>query len=126
MITGVSMGCRVDGSVCSICGNNAITEDDLCEHVINYKGMVIPVNGEMLPVMEYNVHPSFFEESLVTCPAENNARVLQKVASKSSISEIKEVTLKEKTNIIKQEKNQRFASGRIASMEDKLKDLPWS
>ena len=126
MITGVSMCCRVDGSVCSICGNNAVTEDDLCEHVINYKGMTIPVNGEMLPVMEYNIHPQFFEESLVTCPADSAAKIMQKVASKSSISEIKEVTLKEKTNIIKQEKNQRFASERIASMEDKLKDLPWS
>ena len=37
-MTGVSMGCQVEFSVCSICHNSASTVDDYCPHVKNLKG----------------------------------------------------------------------------------------
>ena len=37
-MTGVSMGCQVEYSVCSICHNSASTIDDYCPHVKNLKG----------------------------------------------------------------------------------------
>lgn len=36
-ITGTSMGCSVENSICSICHNNAHTSEDYCSHVANRK-----------------------------------------------------------------------------------------
>ena len=47
-ITDTSMGCRCGSSICSICGNKAVTEDDFCDHILYYKGSTY--NG--LPVFE--------------------------------------------------------------------------
>ena len=67
-----SMGCRCGSSICSICGNKAITEDDFCEHVKNYKGSTF--NG--LPVFEDNRDIEFFENSIVCEPADPEAKIL--------------------------------------------------
>jgi len=37
-VTGVSMGCSVEYSTCSICSNQAISQDDYCAHIRNLKG----------------------------------------------------------------------------------------
>ena len=75
-----SMGCRCGSSICSICGNKAITEDDFCEHVKNYKGSTF--NG--LPVFEDNRDIEFFENSIVCEPADPEAKILEKVASRNN------------------------------------------
>lgn len=36
-ITGTSMGCSVENSICSVCHNNAHTSEDYCSHVANRK-----------------------------------------------------------------------------------------
>ncbi len=36
-ISGTSMGCSVENSICSVCHNNANTSDDYCSHVANRK-----------------------------------------------------------------------------------------
>lgn len=64
-ISGVSMGCSVDYSKCSICGKKATTEKDYCEHVKNQKGK--SVSGKK--VYEDNYGVKFIELSFVTDPA---------------------------------------------------------
>lgn len=78
--TGVSMGCSVEYSVCSICGNRAEKTDDYCSHIKNRKGRTFTgkaknvVTGEMkefkgAPVFEYNHGIKFIELSAVVDPA---------------------------------------------------------
>lgn len=61
-ITDTSMGCRCGHSICSICGNKAVSEDDFCDHILYYKASTF--NG--LPVFEDNRDIEFFEDSFVT------------------------------------------------------------
>ena len=56
----------------------------------------------MLENMKFKIEQS---ARILDNDPDSSKKIMQKVASKSSISEIKEVTLKDKTNIIKQEKN---------------------
>jgi hypothetical protein len=37
-ITGVSMGCGVEYSICNICGNKAVSTEDYCWHIKEKKG----------------------------------------------------------------------------------------
>ena len=119
-----SMGCRCGCSICSICGNKAVTEDDFCDHILYYKGSTY--NG--LPVFEDNRDIEFFEDSLVVEGADPEAKILEKIASRSSStpivrkSEVKKVDM---SHVVK-EKNQRTSMGRIESFADKLKNIPWS
>ena len=104
-------------------GNEAHSDDDICEHVLNYKGLTY--NG--LPVFEDNRDVEFFEDSIVTQGADPDAKILERVASKQNRSGIfvpKYYT--DNKNVYANEKNQRTADGRMDSMVDKLKDLPWS
>ena len=122
-LTDTSMGCRCGYAICSICGNEAHSDDDICEHVLNYKGLTY--NG--LPVFEDNRDVEFFEDSIVTQGADPDAKILERVASKQNRSGIfvpKYYT--DNKNVYANEKNQRTADGRMDSMVDKLKDLPWS
>lgn len=119
------MGCRCGESICSICGNVATSEDDFCDHIINYKGSTF--NG--LPVWEDNRNIEFFEDSFVTTGADRDAKILEKVANRHS-NIITKVSQDKFTNsIIKNiynERNQRTQQGRINSMFNNLNDLPWS
>lgn len=118
-----SMGCRCGSSICSICGNIAKTEDDFCEHVLNYKGSTY--NG--LPVFEDNRDIEFFENSIVCEPADPEAKILEKVASRN-YSSIRTHSTKSKQDFssVINESNQRTFSGRVESFSDKLKNIPWS
>lgn len=60
-ITDTSMGCRCGYSICTVCGNKAVSEDDFCEHIVYYKGSTF----NSLPVWEDNRDIAFFEDSLV-------------------------------------------------------------
>jgi hypothetical protein len=64
-ILGVSMGCQVERSACSICDNEAIKEEDYCEHIRNHKTKTY--KGE--PVFERNSGIKFIELSFVVDPA---------------------------------------------------------
>jgi len=62
-----SMGINIDYSICSRCGNVAITEHDFCNHVRN-KG-----RGQYADVYEICKGGEFFEESYVWTPADETA-----------------------------------------------------
>lgn len=63
-ITDTSMGCYCQSAICSICGNEATTEREYCEHIA-YKGRKIAVAGEEKPVFEKNRGIVFFEDSII-------------------------------------------------------------
>lgn len=123
-ITDVSMGCRCGKSVCSYCGNEAITEDEFCDHIKYYKGG----NYNGIPIFEDNRDIEFFEISFVSEGADKQAKILEKVASKT----INKVNTQSKTAYkndvlvkVASEKNKRFELN-TKSLKDQLKDLPWS
>jgi len=64
-ISGVSMGCQVSYSRCSICDNKAIKEEDYCDHVREHKTREI--GGKK--VYEKNHGIKFIELSFVVDPA---------------------------------------------------------
>ena len=123
-ITDTSMGCRCGKSICSICGNVATTEDEFCDHIKNYKGSTY--NG--LPVFEDNRDVDFFEDSFVTIGADPEAKILEKVASRSQYWGVQRISKSETRDLsyIINEKNQRTFSGRVESFAEKLKNIPWS
>ena len=90
-ITDTSMGCRCGKSICSICGNVATTEDEFCDHIKNYKGSTY--NG--LPVFEDNRDVDFFEDSFVTIGADPEAKILEKVASRSQYCGVQRISKSE-------------------------------
>lgn len=64
-IAGVSMGCQVEYSECSICGNQAAKEEDYCVHIKEHKTR--KYNGK--DVYEKNYGLKFIELSFVVDPA---------------------------------------------------------
>jgi hypothetical protein len=64
-ILGVSMGCQVERSACSICDNEAIKEEDYCEHIRNHKTKTYKGKA----VFERNSGIKFIELSFVVDPA---------------------------------------------------------
>lgn len=75
----VSMGCNIEYSVCSICGNEARFASEYCTHV-QRKGVTFPVetpdgNTEMRLAFEYCCGVTFFEISWVFDPADTSATV---------------------------------------------------
>jgi hypothetical protein len=124
-ITDVSMGCRCGTSVCSICKNVAHTEDEFCEHVTGYKGG----NFKELPVFEDNQDIEFFEISFVSQGADKQAKILEKVASKTQpiVLPKTEISYTNDTMLrIASEKNKRFNVAQFKSLKEQLKDLPWT
>lgn len=72
--TDVSMGCRVDHTVCSICGNKAKTRAEFCSHV---KTMRNKVNPDGSKCFEYNHGPRFHDLSIVLNGADRTAKALE-------------------------------------------------
>ena len=71
-MTDVSMGCRVDHSVCSICGNVAKTPREYCDHVKYERGKIYDDGRK---VYEINIGPKFHDISAVLNGAEKTAKV---------------------------------------------------
>lgn len=71
-MTDVSMGCRVDHSVCSICGKKAKTQKDYCDHIRFFRGKIFD-DGKK--VYEINIGPKFHDISAVLNGAEKVAKV---------------------------------------------------
>lgn len=119
-----SMGCRCGYSICSICGNEAHSEEDFCQHILNYKGS--SYNG--LPVFEDNREVEFFEDSFVTVGADPQAKVLEKVASLHKVPTISRLSKNKETGLsgLRTETNQRSYNNQVSTLSDRLKNLPWS
>jgi hypothetical protein len=81
----VSMGSRVEYSVCSCCKNKAYKEEDYCECVKHYKGQNFCPDHkrkcEPNGIYESNFGVEFFEISFVTDGADREALVKEIVAS---------------------------------------------
>ena len=126
IITDVSMGCRCGYSICSACGNKAVTEDDFCTCVKRYKGASL--NG--IPVVEDNRDIEFFEISFVTTGADRQAKILERVASKSGFNSISRINPNIGTEAlvkIASETNKRsnVEQKALQTFKDMLRDLPW-
>lgn len=120
IITDVSMGCRCGSSICSVCENEAKTEDDFCDHVKYYKGS----NFQGLPVFEDNRDIEFFEISFVTTGADKTAKILERVASKKNKSGFNPIATQ---NTLSQEALTKVASEKKnSSFVDMLNNLPWT
>ncbi|MDF2534319.1 MAG: hypothetical protein K0R18_476 [Bacillales bacterium] len=124
-ITDVSMGCRCGKSICSVCKNEAITEEDFCDHIISAKGREI----DNKPVFEDNREIEFFEISFVSQGADKQAKILEKVASKGAPRVAKMTTSNPyEAALLKvaSEKNRRHEGVEFKSFKDQLNNLPWS
>lgn len=82
-MTDVSMGCRIDHSICSICGNKAKTRFDFCEHIKSMKGRVFD-DGKK--VYEINIGPKFHDISAVLNGAEKCAKMLNLYVHNSKVT----------------------------------------
>lgn len=82
-MTDVSMGCRIDHSICSICGNKAKTRYQFCEHIKSMKGKVFDDGRK---VYEINIAPKFHDISAVLNGAEKCAKVLNLYIHNSKIT----------------------------------------
>ncbi len=74
-----SMGCRVPYDVCSICGNQAKTKAQYCEHINNRRKDKDPRGDGQRPYM-INIRPKYFDNSFVFIGADKTARTLMKIA----------------------------------------------
>jgi hypothetical protein len=68
----VSMGTQVQFSLCSSCGNRAVTEADYCDHVKNGKGLQKAGQGK---IYEINSGLNFIEISVVSNGADPRAKI---------------------------------------------------
>ena len=84
-IDSVSMGCLCGHSICTVCGHKATNEYDYCDHLKYMKGQTISYNGELVKVAEDNRQVNFIELSWVTVPADQHAKLLEKVAKNWNI-----------------------------------------
>lgn len=81
----VSMGCRVDHDVCSICGNEAKTRREYCDHLRYNMKKILPDGKQVFAI---NPDPHFFDISIVLKPADPTAFTLDKRASLGHCLEI--------------------------------------
>lgn len=82
IIDSVSMGCSCQECECSICGCKAHNESEMCDHLKNFLGREINVNGKAEKVSSINRGITFNELSLVGDPADSNAHMYQIYANK--------------------------------------------
>ena len=81
----VSMGCSVPYDRCSICDNIARTKSEYCEHVKESMRQLWPIgDSDGRRVGVWNDHPTFFDNSYVEVPADDQSGVLAKVAAHDS------------------------------------------
>lgn len=126
IITDVSMGCRCGASICSVCGNEAKTEDDFCDHVKFYKG----ASFQGVPVFEDNRDIEFFEISFVTTGADKTAKILEKVASKNKsgfnpVITQNNLSASSLTKVASEFKKTEKVK-KVNTFQDLLNNLPWT
>ena len=74
----VSMGCRIEYDVCTICGNKAPSRKEYCRHLLDELNNIYP-DGRI--VAADNPNPNFFDISVVYKPADKTGYMLKKVAN---------------------------------------------
>ncbi len=74
----VSMGCRIEYDVCTICGNKAPSRKEYCSHLLDELNNIYP-DGRI--VAADNPNPNFFDISVVYKPADKTGYMLKKVAN---------------------------------------------
>ena len=79
----VSMGCRIEYDVCTICGNKAPSRKEYCDHLLNELNDIYP-DGRI--VAADNPDPNFFDISVVYKPADKTGYMLKKVAEAGGYS----------------------------------------
>lgn len=81
-IVHTSMGCRVPYDICSICNHIAKSPKEYCKCLKSSPGL-----GKNLPngkkAFAINTKPEFFDDSIVSIPADRTARVMFKIAEAS-------------------------------------------
>jgi ribosomal protein L37AE/L43A len=90
-IDSVSMGCNVNHTDCSVCGNTASEAVDFCEHV-QKKGLTFEItsdNGEKIRKKAYEdcYGIGFFEISFVFDPADETALISEKEGKVAALKE---------------------------------------
>ncbi len=74
----VSMGCRIEYDVCTICGNKAPSRKEYCKHLLDELNDIYS-DGRI--VAADNPNPNFFDISVVYKPADKTGYMLKKVAN---------------------------------------------
>jgi len=97
----VSMGTQVQYSLCSECGNKAVTESDYCDHVKQNKGLA---RAGSTPVYEINNGLNFIEISVVSNGADPKAKIKTVLASLSKQVQEREAKLNSCINPIEAER----------------------
>lgn len=82
-MTDVSMGCRIEHSVCSICGNKAKNRFEFCDHIKTMKGKIF---NDGRKVYEINIGPKFHDISAVLNGAERCAKMLSLYVHNSKVA----------------------------------------
>jgi len=106
VIKDVSIGVEVDYGICSVCGNIATKTEELCEHMINYKGKFNLDTSEW--IYEINRGLTGFEISIITqgVGADPQAKIKQVVAKNKGVekmaNEFNYQTVSSGDNLIKQ------------------------
>ena len=88
-IKSTSMGCDIEYSLCSVCGNKALFTHDYCDHVANHKMRKKFARDDGVEVLAYekNYGLVFFEDSLLTVPpADPTADILEVKAHKVDVT----------------------------------------
>lgn len=84
-LVNLSMGCKVPYDVCSICGKQAPTPKDYCDHVTRIGLNTVLPDGRKVYVL--NPSPDFFDISIVIVPADKTACILAKLFPSLGISD---------------------------------------
>lgn len=89
-IDSVSMGCEVESTICSYCGNEADDLGEFCEHILNHKGQTLSRladNGIVEDVLVYEIcrGVNFFEISFVFDPADETALAQNVIDSRTAM-----------------------------------------
>jgi len=97
----VSMGTQVQYSLCSECGNRAVTESDYCTHVKGGKGLA---RAGTRPVYEINNGLNFIEISVVSNGADPKAKIKTVLAALNQQIQERESRLNSCINPVEAEK----------------------
>ena len=114
--TNVSMGTQVNYSLCSTCGNKAVTEHDYCTHVASGKGIA---RAGQARCYEVNNGLNFIELSMVGNGADPRARIRTIVAQANDIKKNLEANLQASTP----ESENRLILDSINRLEQQVGDL---
>ena len=112
----VSMGTQVNYSLCSICGNKAVTEHDYCDHVRSGKGLARAGSARCY---EVNNGLNFIELSVVGNGADPRARIRTIIAQAQNLKQ----NIQQQLNSEASDKENQLIFNTIIRLESQIKDL---